>query len=965
MNYTELNKFCRKKSFLLYSIITILVLSCLAPAGVLGESAREVFNGREDASFVIENLRYTDIKGTGAEAEILKAGAMGILKGYGSRLFSPVAYLTKEEALALVYRMAGREEEAQLEGQRLNMLRRAGDRKTAPQDVWSDGFLQLAANDGLITNQDLQDALKPDQGTLDTDSFRRDAPVLRQEFASWLARVLQLEPVYVQEAIFNSFNDWRSAAPENIPWIEAVLRKGIMSNDGNGYFRPNGFVDRKTAAVILNNALDDIMALRGMRREFGRVEDITTAEKAEAGKRITEKIYHIRNSDGSLHNLVVDNKRGIVIIKDGIAGNSEALAFGDRIEYIAGYSDETGGWSVVCAEVISSVNDTEYVAVKLMEMDTQLRIAKVKQYFRLDFPHIRPGDDISFNMAPSESNAVYRYKEGIAGDIKPGDMLILTIQNGIITEMQRVEFPFTPAPENVIGGIVEENNPSLGYITLYNEDGTGISPEHVEEMVLFRTFNYPPGKRVEAFRNHKTVSPDEISEGDTVFIRLDSEGYIESMSAAENYITRRGRILSRAGNRITVQYENKTEQILEISGNTVVIIDGKIADSRLLEEGDHAEFLLNVTAGGTTVRRISVNNGNKLITGLYKAVLADVDLFTQSIKIYNVEKLQGNRWDRIEHKGVTEVKLSEDCSFYADGLKLSRDEISPRYRGDRLYMAVRSGYGNEEVVETVLLTSSDTETVFSDEILSASDSGVIRLSAERLSLYCSLGAIIVSNGRLVGPGYISKGDMACLVANRDPFTGRYNAVLVSVIDNTGIGNLEIYRGRIAKIEENSSFTLSSFSRLEEKGWVYSNTPRTFNILHSTRIVNEEGVANIRDFKGYGEDSSIGRTIYVVADGINARLLSNVSYGSFLTRGTIRGIEGDTIYLGDVRNYNPGKLIWEETEDIQVRPAPNTIIIKNGDIVTAGDLARGDTITILRKDGGSEEAYVVITGSGIW
>jgi hypothetical protein len=186
-----------------------------------------------------------------------------------------------------------------------------------------------------------------------------------------------------------------------------------------------------------------------------------------------------------------------------------------------------------------------------------------------------------------------------------------------------------------------------------------------------------------------------------------------------------------------------------------------------------------------------------------------------------------------------------------------------------------------------------------------------------------------------------------------------------VIDNTGIGNLEIYRGRIAKIEENSSFTLSSFSRLEEKGWVYSNTPRTFNILHSTRIVNEEGVANIRDFKGYGEDSSIGRTIYVVADGINARLLSNVSYGSFLTRGTIRGIEGDTIYLGDVRNYNPGKLIWEETEDIQVRPAPNTIIIKNGDIVTAGDLARGDTITILRKDGGSEEAYVVITGSGIW
>ena len=429
---------------------------------------------QEDASFVIENLRYTDIRGTGAEAEILKAGAMGILKGYGSRLFSPVAYLTKEETFALVYRMAGREEEAQLEGQRLNMLRRAEDRKTAPQDVWLDGFLQLAANDGLITNQDLQDALDPDQGTLDADSFRRDAPVLRQEFASWLARVLHLEPVYVQEAVFNSFNDWRSAAPENIPWIEAVLRKGIMNNDGNGYFRPNGFVDRKTAAVILNNALDDIMALRGMRREFGRVEDITTAEKAEAGKRITEKTYHIRNSDGSLHNLVVDNKREIVTIKDGIAGNSEALAVGDRIEYIAGYSDETDGWTVVCAEVISSVNDTEYMAVKLMEMDTQLRIAKVKQYFRLDFPHIRPGDDISSLDGSRESNAVYRYKRN-SRRYKAGRYADTYHTKRIITEMQRVEFVHA-GPENVIGGIVEENNPSLGYITLYNEDGTGISP---------------------------------------------------------------------------------------------------------------------------------------------------------------------------------------------------------------------------------------------------------------------------------------------------------------------------------------------------------------------------------------------------------------------------------------------------------------------------------------------------------
>jgi len=594
--------------------------------------------------------------------------------------------------------------------------------------------------------------------------------------------------------------------------------------------------------------------------------------------------------------LIVDNKREIVTIKNGLAGNSKVLAVGDRIEYIGSGSAEDDIWEVKCVEVISSVNDTEYVAAKLLEVDAQLKIIKVKQYFKLDFPHIRPGDNFSFRMNPEESQAVYRYREGITSGIKPGDSLILTIQSGIVTEMQRVEFPFTPAPENVIGGIVEENNPSLGYITLYNEDGTGVSPENLENMVLFRTFYYPQGKRIEALKNHKPVSPDEILEGDTVFIRLDGEGYIESMSAADNYITRRGRIISRIGSKFVIQYENKTEQVLEFNSDTVVTREGKIVNSNILKEGDYVELLLNITATGITVRRISINNGHKLITGLYKAVLADIDLFNRSILVYNVEKLQGENWSRTEHKGVTEVRLSEDCDFYADGVKLSRDEVSFRYKGNKLYMAVSTGHGNEEEVEAVLITNYDAETIFSDEIIYASDSGFIRLSSRQPGFYCNPGTIIVDNGRLVGPGTIARGETACLVAGRDPLTGRYNAFLVSTISDTGLKNLEIYRGRIAKIEENTSFTLGSFSRLEERGWVYANTPRTFKILHSTRIVNEEGVANIRDFKGYGENSSIGLTVYVVADGVNAKLISNVPYGNFLTRGTVRGIDGGTVFL---------------------------------------------------------------------
>ena len=51
------------------------------------------------------------------------------------------------------------------------------------------------------------------------------------------------------------------------------------------------------------------------------------------------------------------------------------------------------------------------------------------------------------------------------------------------------------------------------------------------------------------------------------------------------------------------------------------------------------------------------------------------------------------------------------------------------------------------------------------------------------------------------------------------------------------------------------------------------------------------VLNVRDFKGYGEDSYLNRVVYVVADGTNAVLVSTAPYGISNIKGTVYTTDG--------------------------------------------------------------------------
>jgi len=252
-------------------------------------------------------------------------------------------------------------------------------------------------------------------------------------------------------------------------------------------------------------------------------------------------------------------------------------------------------------------------------------------------------------------------------------------------------------------------------------------------------------------------------------------------------------------------------------------------------------------------------------------------------------------------------------------------------------------------------------------------SGIFGLVNDLTEFYVDDGSIIVKDGRLVSAGSISNQDQVYVVANRKDATGRIKAEVVFALDRINPTTSAIYRGRITRITEGRQFTLESFSELVDTQWNFANTPKTLAITYDTRLLDEDGLLSTREFFAYGPDSFIGRTVYVVADGNDAKLISTAPYGLYNFRGIINRLEGieydeeegeriggpDGVWLVEASAYSRTSNAWVNSRDLYIDFELNTIFIKNGEVVEPDVLRRGDTLRVIKRDDTlSGIAYIV-------
>ena len=996
------HRFSVKSKKITAFIISIILLAGNLPQAVFAETPETVFTGDTDAGAVLANLDYNDVRGINAWAKpaIYEAGALGITKGFANmnRRFGRTDTMTREEALAVVYRAAGREAEAQTAGEALNNTRTAANKKTDVLQVWYDGFLTLAANDGLITQQQLADAMNTDQTALTDTSFRRSGAVQRQEMAYWLARALNLQPVRGQQDILNNYLDWRSADPEKVPFIETILQNKIMNGDGKGRFNPTGPVTREQAAQIVKNAESQILAALQYEKLTGTIENISVTGDYSSGTGIAGKNIDIRNSTGTLHRIETQSppagtserggtaaaasNRELVVYKDGAVGNSSLLKNGDRIEYIARLADRT----IKYVNVLSNVNSERYVAAQINSIDTANRLLNVTQLFKLDFPDMALlRQNVSFNTGSADSIMTYRYGanaevtvNGVKSSIdalSPDDTVILTINSAnIITAIQAEDFGITSEERKIVKGIVEDNNPDLGYITLYNEDGSGTGANAAARLAAMRTFNYINQNTLEVLRNHSPATLDDIQTGDTAFLKLDDDGNVISISAVDNYQVKYGKVLSKLPDEIIVEYDDGTQQILPVGSDVLFIQDKKLTSFNSLKDGDRVKLLLNITNTSTELKEVTIEGDEHFISNIYKGEVSYIDPMSDKLVVLNLQVLNKGTWRRSDRKGFTGIPLADGYKIYLGDRSVDAGRASELLSGNEAYIAVEKDYGGEEKAVVVSYRfADDTEVRYSDDITNVfSGSGSFGLAAENRDIAYDAGSIVVKEGRLVAGSSLAENDRAYVVANRSYGSGDFNAGVVLVEDSSNTELGQIYRVRIKSIDDNVSFTSESFSQLGDTAWEYHNTPKTFNLTFNTRLLGDDGVLNIRDFAGYGDDSYINRVVYVLADGTDARLISTAPFGTINVKGRIFKISGeeigeegsvmtqpDGIRLRSVRVYDTEDFVWKDTGEMTLDLLKNTIVLKKGEVIEPSELKNGDTVRVIKKDNGlTGDAYIM-------
>lgn len=970
---------------LLFALVELSPI-VMSPIAMAAEERGTLYYGDNGANTILNYLRYSDIDvNSWSKEAVYETGALGILKGFrdANGRFGRTVPITKEEAVAVAYRAAGREAEAQQLGNAINNARGQANKKSDPLEVLYDGFLQLAASEGLISARNLADALNTDQTALSDGSFNRKSPAQRQEMIYWLARALSIQPEATQQEVLN-YSDWRRPDPDKLPYVEALLRKGIVSGS-NSRINPAQSITREQCAQIVKNAEDEVLAAIKNVKNSGIIEEVTstndyTSDTITAGKNIS-----IANTNGTYSTILTAIQAGaasggrdenvgmsltgqkseIIVYKDGAIGNSSLLKKGDRLHYITDSNNK-----VKYVEVVSNVNDVRYIVAQINKVDRINLLLDVIQLFETDYPDMKDVyEGNTFSWSESEKTT-YRIAKGIPitingvkanlSDVTNDAAVVLTVDsNNIITEIQCMDIGINTEAKRIVRGIVEENNPELGFLTLFSEDGSGTGNNSA---AVLRTFNYVNQAKTEFLRNHKPADVESIQAGDTVYLRLDRNGDIESVSAVDNYSNSYARVISKMPSQIVVEYEDGTQQILNINENIVVIKDKLLVGIDALKDGDRVRMLLNEDSKSTEIIEITIEGDEHFISNIYRGKITKIDSISDKITVMGMRIFDRGNWELTDKKGFTTISLADNFKIYSNDKVLDIDNANRLFYNNDAYIAVEKTYGGEE--RAVMLSyrdSMDTEAPVNSDTISNVISGSKSFTAANDNKKVGFfdGSIVVKYGRLVTGNSLSNNDKAYLSVNRDYSSGDYYASVIRVDEPANTNTLAIYRGRISDIVENKSLTVESFSQLQGNEWNYYNTPKTFNITLDTRVLNDDGVLNVRDFVGFGDNSYLRRTVYVIANGTDAVLVSTAPYGIENVKGTVYTLDEGKISLRKASIYNASKYIWENCPDTTVNILKNTIVIENGSIIDPAKIRKGTGLRVIKKDrSATGDAYIV-------
>lgn len=511
-----------------YILLLLLIFSSFSGVvyGIEDFTSQPVYYGMDKGQAFYNNLRFNDIGGHWGKEPIQEMAALSLLRGTSNTTFNPNGNLTYLEALSVLVRAIGGEAAAQQFGEMEAPATVRNILILSAVDNWAKGYVQVAMDQGIITNEEVNQImnLTPQQTeTLENQIAARLAvyedrgytpaeltalqnqirtkvennaiwnrPVSRQQVALWVARTLGLAPSYGTDMVrVYNFTDWRQIDTDKIPYVEAILQYGAMTGTSGTTFSPRGNLSRAQMAQILYNINDDLLPLRGLRKKAGTIIEQETVNQQGREK----KLYALRNDDNSINYLVVEPAAGqdFVVQNQGELGLSNQLRTWQYVEYYLNEFDE-----VVYAKVVPSIIEELEGTIELMDMNN-------KRLALLDYSDNRHLFELEPNVVVTVNG-----KDAALQDILYGQEVILKLRHGKIIAIE---------------GYLEEDPKLHGYIPPGSRVKVGdvlfVNPQEIEIRVDGNREKYRIVPETLLTRNGKTANLFELKVGDRVILSFD------------------------------------------------------------------------------------------------------------------------------------------------------------------------------------------------------------------------------------------------------------------------------------------------------------------------------------------------------------------------------------------------------------------------------------------------------------
>lgn len=945
---------------------------------IFSDPVMNTFSGHREGAQLINNLRFTDMPGDhGARDAIIRSGAYNLFKGTGP-LFRPNAAMTIEEALAFVLRAAGYEAAAQVAG--------AAALDTLPpgataQDVIALGYLALARDRGMITADQFSEAFAPPipEGValpVEVVTFRRTDPVTREQFAHWLvlavvsrnAAAFAVAGPHTQQQAIYGFADWNAISPEFLQSVEQLARTGVMTGAG-GAFRPRAYITRMEAAWV-GRALDSIYhGIAGLERVYGTVAGISDAQAVTAHYGELWREVRVRRYDGQVDILRFATRVGgspqvgtqdAVVLRDGVVGGLGSLAIGDPIEYIVHPASGTVLYVVVTGAFVQrqamgrlQTINFEANTATFLDPDGRAHTYALAQGLLRVGPDGNPDIRLGPGWYPIRT-------------LPLGSFFTIDLANSVI---RGIQFAGNYVIQPEVWGVVIENNPMLGFLTIFNAQGNEVSFSYnVGELTVQKREHFDMRDTIGGVHamfpnmrfNPLETSMSAIEPGNVVSFRTDpaNPSMIISIHASTNYTTRYGRILdiNTIGNvqEFLMEFENGRTARFTMPGEVMIRRDGRPISPAQVQPGDWARLLINqaIMAPGhviESIRAMDLEGDARHITGFITGQLSGINRIQNQMIIQNaVRWTPGSPPSPLDFSNVDQFSTTNpQISYFLNGNPVSLGYVNEflRLSNAEVVMALETAHGGERISVVSFFNPPRIEHLRSDTVVGVDGHGGFNILSTEGTIRTDDGTIVVRNGRLVSGRQIMPWDHVNVT-----LAGENRAAIVDISPAPNFGGVQIARGRIQSVDQGRSFRVQSMALFDGLNWHFTPIEREFTIDHGTLFMTDSGLMDINDFIDYTENTVVNQVFNVVIDGSRAARVTDAPYATQSIRGIIYNIEGDTISLRNVHVRNAQTGVWSIISNINATGTANvlgnSIIVDRDQVVSASNLQIGQQVRIM-------------------